>query len=608
MTGERGRAPPVSTDGGLRRTAAAIMLFAVALGLAPAAGAAVDKAAKKGRGAAVELIEQKLGERLAPLEEALQGKLDQQEQGIQALRSGLDQQEQGIHALRDGLNQQEQSIHALRDGLDKVEQSVRSNAKSIEELKAKLEENSIRVYERLSAEKNLVERLEALSARLAADKSGRAGYAGGRRAAPGTPNPGTQASPPNASEVQPEIKVQAAETARNAFLRSKTAPAAAEPYDGAPARLLIATLLAFAVGLGLTLLEAPQLQPWAVSQAGLRNFAVGAVLILAYFAVGFGGLFGEVSPAPGGEPADAGLATDASDALQLYGLGLVVVGGLIVSTIVSDRVSLPGSIVLALVLGIVAYPVLGQWSASAPGLSGHSGWLERLGFVDFAGATTLHSFAAWVALVWTRAYPIGRGFEPEGSGTLPAVLFGLLIVWLGWFGLILGHQALEEPRSAFLVLNTLLAGATGLTVSLTYWIVARRGAGVGEIYAGIAAGTLAGLVAISAAVDAVAPLEAMVIGGSAALLQPMASRLLAERVVREDRVAANLIAAHGACGIWGTLCVGLFGTVGVFGVPDAARIGIQMVGVIAVLGFGAAIGVLGVLGYRGLSMLRGKGA
>ncbi|BBA33885.1 hypothetical protein sS8_1931 [Methylocaldum marinum] len=579
MAGEHGRAPPVSADGGLRRTAAAIMLFAVALGLAPAAAAA-DKAGKKGQEATIELIEQKLEERLVPLEEGLQGRFEQQGQGI----------------------------GALRDVLDRMSQGVRANAKSIEDLKAKLEENSIRVYERLSAEKNLVERLEALSARLAADKSSRAGHAGGRRTAPGAPNPAPQASSPSVSGAQPAIKVQAAGTARDAVLRPETAPAAVEPYDGATARLLVATLLAFAVGLGLTLLETPQLQPWAVSHAALRNFAVAAVLILAYFTIGFGGLFGEADPVSGGEPADAGLAADVADALRLYRLGLVVVGGLIVSTIVSDRVSLPGAVVLALVLGAVAYPVLGLWSVSGPGLSRHSGWLEELGFVDFAGATTLHSFAAWVALAWTRAFPVGRGFEPEGSAVRPhvsPVLFGLLIVWAGWFGLILGHQALEEPRSAFLVLNTLLAGATGLTVSLTYWVGARRGAGVGETYAGIAAGTLSGLVAISAAVDAVAPVEAMVIGGGAALLQPIASRLLAERVVREDRVAANLIAAHGVCGIWGTLCVGLFGTAGVFGFPDAGRIGIQAVGVTAVLGFGAAMGVLGVLGYRGLSRLRG---
>ncbi|MDD5033513.1 MAG: hypothetical protein PHE55_02035, partial [Methylococcaceae bacterium] len=570
---------------GFRRAAVVAMVLAIASGFIFGSASAVEKSPKQAK-EAMEMSAKK--QPADPLKE-----------------------------MRSQFDELTASLAGLKGRLDELGQNVRTNATSIEDLKGKLEKNAILLYERLSSEKEISQNLENLSARVAENEAKLAGKARIRQFGPVNPVP--KSSPTNPSEAQPPADQSAGDTAQSddAEKPATSIPAsngAFQTHDGTPAGLLLAALLVFIMPLGLTLLEASQLERWAIPQAGLRNLLVASVLVVAYFAVGYGVMFGETflgvldEDAKGSTFADLVASADLLATFGLYQLGLVVVSGLIVTTILSDRLSLPVYVFLALFFGALAYPTFGHWSGSGQWLPENAGWLEKLGFLDFAGATRINSFAAWFALGWVWMFPISRPLDSNdghnGMSHQPnvsLVLLGVFVIWFGWFGLAIRHQEFENHRISLMALNVLLAGATALVVSLIYWVLAHRESGMGAVCARISAGAVGGLVAVSAALNIVMPLEAMVIGGAAALLQPLAYRILALRVIKQDQVAANLIAAYGFCGVWGTLCVGLFGTAGLFSKPNLGQTWIQTAGVSTSFVFGMATGLLSAIAYLGLS-------
>ena len=475
-------------------------------------------------------------------------------------------------AMQDKFWEQAKSITAINENVDALGQQLRASEKSIQDLKAKQEETATRVYEFQSRDIAGFEKLEDLSGRLGQVES---------KLAISQPHPpkavATVPAPPAASPSPTEFPSSATQTNR-----------------AESAGWLVAALLVFSLPLGFTLLEMSRLENWALPQVGLRNLVVVAVVALAYFAVGQGVMFGF-------EAAEANAVS--AEAFQLYHLGLALVPPLLVAMILSDRLSLPAYGFIALLLGGLAYPLLGNWAWGGEWLPERVGWLERLGFQDFAGASVIHSFAASFALAWVWRFPTTRLLGPTDAHAEPNQSFvplALSILWLGWFGLSAGRQDAYAHPAAPLIVNTLLAGAAALLASLASLLTTPAQAGQ-DAFARLAAGTIAGLVGISACVQQVVPTEAIAIGAMAGLLHPLAYRGLAATLLRHDQVAANLLAAHGVCGIFGTLCVALFGNPGAFTLPDFGQLGIQAVGAGAALGLGLAVGLLGALSWEGFS-------
>ena len=223
------------------------------------------------------------------------------------------------------------------------------------------------------------------------------------------------------------------------------------------------------------------------------------------------------------------------------------------------------------------YPVIGHWAwGSLAG--GEAGWLEELGFIDFAGSTVVHSVGGWMALAMVlilgpRIGRFGKDAVPIHGHDIPMVTLGVFILWFGWFGFNGGSTLGLTPDVPAIIVNTVLAGAFGgLTALGLTW---RRDERVDVPT--IMNGSLAGLVGITASANIVSTIDAVVIGAIAGVVMYGITQLL-ERLEVDDVVGA--VPVHLAAGIWGTLAVALFGATEAWGGGSRlSQLWIQGVGV-----------------------------
>lgn len=224
----------------------------------------------------------------------------------------------------------------------------------------------------------------------------------------------------------------------------------------------------------------------------------------------------------------------------------------IVSGAVAERVKLgPFMIFVILYVGIV-YPVAGSWKWGL-------GWLDKLGFYDFAGSTLVHSVGGWAALiaVWLLGSRIGKFKEGKSmvilGHNIPLATAGVLILWLGWFGFNGGSVLSANPELTSLTLvTTSLAAAAGGVSAFFFSTLTYKNYDLTMFLNGI----LGGLVGITAGADQMSPTDAILIGIIAGALIVGALSLI-DKVRLDDPVGA--IAVHLVCGVWGTLAVGIFG-------------------------------------------------
>lgn len=239
----------------------------------------------------------------------------------------------------------------------------------------------------------------------------------------------------------------------------------------------------------------------------------------------------------------------------------------ILSGAVAERTRFESYIFIAVLISGLVYPVFGHWAWGGiqpyPTAGAADGWLYRLGFVDFAGSSVVHSVGGWASLavllvLGARAgrFDGGESRKIQGSN-VPLATLGVMLLWVGWFGFNGGSQlGIESPEDTQAVVriitNTMMAGSAGLIAALAVsWAVAGR-VDVGMVMNG----TLAGLVAITANCHAVSTFQAVIIGAVGGIVMFALTGLL-ERLQIDDAVGA--IPVHLGAGVWGTLAVALFG-------------------------------------------------
>ncbi len=225
----------------------------------------------------------------------------------------------------------------------------------------------------------------------------------------------------------------------------------------------------------------------------------------------------------------------------------------IVSGAVAERMKLWSFLLFAVVMTSFIYPVQGYWKWGG-------GWLDQLGFNDFAGSGVVHLCGASAALAGVLLLGARKGkYGKDGSinaipgANLPLATLGTFILWFGWFGFNGGSELrisdLGEANSvAAVFVNTNMAAAGGTLLGL---ITARLLFGKADLTMALN-GALAGLVAITAEPLTPSPIEATLIGAFGGLLVVFAIITL-DKLRIDDPVGA--ISVHGVVGIWGLLAV-----------------------------------------------------
>jgi Amt family ammonium transporter len=260
----------------------------------------------------------------------------------------------------------------------------------------------------------------------------------------------------------------------------------------------------------------------------------------------------------------------------------------IVSGAVAERIKYLSFIVFSAFMAIAIYPVVGHWIWGG-------GWLGSGGFLDFAGSTQVHSIGGWAALVgvYMLGPRIGKYTADGKPKALPghnmtAATIGCLILWLGWFGFNPGSTMAVMPDAIAhicVTTNTAAAVAT-LTATATCWIM------LGKPDIGMTLnGCLAGLVGITASCAFVSVTSSAIIGAIAGVLVVF-SVMFFDRAKADDPVGATSV--HLVCGVFGTICVGLFAekaylndmmalsnTPGLFFGGGATQLMIQLKGILA---------------------------
>ncbi len=264
----------------------------------------------------------------------------------------------------------------------------------------------------------------------------------------------------------------------------------------------------------------------------------------------------------------------------------------IVSGAVAERIKLSSFLVFSTVFVAIAYPIVGSWKWGL-------GWLNTLGFYDFAGSTLVHSVGGWGALAGAIILGprlgkyLGGKTRPILGHSMPLATMGVFLLWLGWFGFNGGSVLSADPANVSLVLVTtcLAAAAGGVGAMVISWSLLKK-----PDLSMALNGILAGLVGITAGADQMGPLSAVIIGFIAGLIVVL-SVMMFDRIRIDDPVGA--ISVHLVCGIWGTLAVGLFGAMAGWAQVVKQLAGIAAIGAFTfVFALGLFLGVKAVMGLR----------
>jgi Amt family ammonium transporter len=343
---------------------------------------------------------------------------------------------------------------------------------------------------------------------------------------------------------------------------------------------LIAACLVFFMQAGFALVEAGFTRAKNsinIMMKNLMDFSIGSI---TFFAVGFGLMFGVSKSGwigtsgfflsdytPGGDPWVL--------AFWMFQAVFCATAATIVSGAMAERTKFIGYIAYSIVLSAIIYPIFGSWAWGS--LFNGSGWLEGLGFIDFAGSTVVHSVGGWAALAGAIVlgprlgkYTKEGKIRPIPGHNIPLAALGVFILWLGWFGFNPGSTTAANKDIAMIFVNTNLAAAAGAVLAMiTSWLKF----GKPEISMSLN-GALAGLVAITSPCATVSPMSAIIIGALAGIIVVF-SVLFFEKIKIDDPVGA--ISVHGVCGAWGTLAAGIFN----IGGTSASIIGVQIIGIAA---------------------------
>ncbi|MFT6931362.1 MAG: Amt family ammonium transporter [Paracoccaceae bacterium] len=355
---------------------------------------------------------------------------------------------------------------------------------------------------------------------------------------------------------------------------------------------LVGGFLVFFMAAGFTMLEAGLVRSKNVTMQLTKNMALFSLASIFYYLVGYNlmyplgdwaidGVLSALFPAIGVLEAVGVDATGADDYSYastgsdfFFQLMFCAATASIVSGTVAERIKLWPFLIFVIVLTGFIYPLQASWKWGG-------GFLDAMGFLDFAGSTVVHSVGGWAALTGAiilgprlGKYKDGKIHPMPGSNLALATL-GTFILWLGWFGFNGGSQLamgsigdVADVSRIFANTNTAAAGGAIAALILSQILYKKPDLTM------VLNGALAGLVSITAEPLTPSLGVATLIGAFGGVIVVIAVPLL-DKLKIDDVVGA--IPVHLFAGIWGTIAVVLTN-------PDAS-IGVQLYSILVVGAF-----------------------
>ncbi len=340
---------------------------------------------------------------------------------------------------------------------------------------------------------------------------------------------------------------------------------------------------------GFAMLEAGLVRSKNTTEILAKNIGLFAIACIMYMLVGYNimypaeavnSFFPGMSFLLGADNTTASVIAGGDDAPYYSGMSdfffqvvFVATAMSVVSGAVAERMKLMAFFAFVIVFTAFIYPMQGFWKWGG-------GFLDELGFLDFAGSGVVHMAGASAALAGVLLLGARKGkYGPNGEtraipgANLPLATLGVFILWLGWFGFNGGSQLMvsdvENANAvAMIFVNTLLAAAGGVVGALT---LAKLKFGKADLTM-MLNGALAGLVAITAEPLTPTALEATLIGVAGGVIVVFSILFIDSKLKLDDPVGA--ISVHGVVGIFGLIAV-------TFTNPDATIVA-QLTGIVVI--------------------------
>jgi len=313
----------------------------------------------------------------------------------------------------------------------------------------------------------------------------------------------------------------------------------------------------------------------------LMDFSVGTIV---FFFVGFGLMFGVSNGVFGTSLFGLGGVEPGADwnwTFLIFQTVFAATAATIVSGAMAERTKFVSYLLYSVFITLIIYPIFGKWAWGSLLLGdAGAGWLENLGFLDFAGSSVVHSVGGWLGLAGAIILGPRLGkYGPDGKAkaitghNIPLAALGVFILWFGWFGFNPGSTTVGEGSIGYIAVTTnIAAAAAAISAMFTAWIIMKKPDASMALN-----GALAGLVSITAPCDGVTPIGALIVGIIGGILVVL-SVLFIDKVLKvDDPVGA--VSVHGVCGLWGTLSCGLFNMEsGLFYGGGLRQLGVQAIG------------------------------
>ena len=354
--------------------------------------------------------------------------------------------------------------------------------------------------------------------------------------------------------------------------------------------LLICAILVFLMQAGFMCLESGLSRNKNSINVALKNITDFGIAVVTFWAFGFALMYGTSVMGLFGDKfyffttKVAGYQT-----YFVFQAMFVATAATIISGAVAERLRFFSYVIITFITSGFLYPIVGHWAwaFNFDEPSEKFGWLGKMGYLDFAGSSVVHSVGGWVALailliIGSRTGRFRKDQNKklfQGSNT-PIAALGALILWFGWFGFNGGANGAMDLKIPLILINTFLSASFGLIFSSILGIfVMKKPEPLFMI-----TGPLAGLVSITASCAYVNPSEAIFIGSIGGLLSGFGIVLL-EKLKIDDVVSA--IPVHLIAGVWGSLSVAIFGDFEMMGleISRMEQLYIQLIGVTSIGGF-----------------------